>query len=189
MPRQQLSASIISAIVLFLAGCTFSSILPVPPNQDFAPTVLKLTTTKLPAEPPVIATQLSQTAIIENPEIAFSTMVPLEDMNKSIVVGLSPFVKSELKNDSQIYLQAENKSNQEIWLPVEGRIKIYRFILSTHSWEQITNDMNYYGNGREIENGDIFFPKNSKEGNYIDITPCVPKIDNLDQTVTIRIVV
>ncbi|MDR3574614.1 MAG: hypothetical protein P4L50_12170 [Anaerolineaceae bacterium] len=63
MRKQQLSAPIILATVLFLVGCTFSSMLPVPPNQGLAPTVLKLATTKLSPEPPVTATQLSQTAI------------------------------------------------------------------------------------------------------------------------------
>jgi hypothetical protein len=135
------------------------------------------------------STQFTRVPIGNNSEVAFSTLVPVRDMNKSFVVSLDPFSKNTLKNDAFLYLQIVNKSDQEMWFPIDGGIKIYRYISSTNSWEQVINNANYYGNGHEIDNGELLFPENSKVGMDSGPIVCVPKINNLNQSVMIRIVV
>ncbi|MDR3574613.1 MAG: hypothetical protein P4L50_12165 [Anaerolineaceae bacterium] len=60
-----------------------------------------------------------------NSDVIFSKLIPVENLNKSFVVGLNPFIKNDLKYTSTIYLLIENKSDQEIWFPVNEGIKIY----------------------------------------------------------------
>jgi hypothetical protein len=112
----------------------------------------------------------------------FSKLYPLKDLNKSISLDLNPSIKSDLKSGSNIFLQVQNRSDQQIWFDPDWQIRIYQSVSSSgNMWKLIENGVQYAGEGI------VLYPQSGGGTSTYSIV-CIPVLDG-SQSATVRVVV
>jgi hypothetical protein len=114
--------------------------------------------------------------------LPFTKLYPLKDMNKSVSLELDQAIKSDLKSGSNVFLQVQNQSDQQIWFDPDWQIRIYQSTSSAGDlWKQIENGVQYAGKGI------VLFPKSGGGTTNYSIV-CIPLLSS-SQSATVRVVV
>jgi hypothetical protein len=119
---------------------------------------------------------------INTTPLPFTKLYPLKDINKSISLELDPSVKSDLKSGSNVFLEVQNQSNQQIWFDSDWQLRIYQSASSGEGlWSPVENGVQYAGNGV------VLYPKSGGGATNYSIV-CIPML-NGSQSADIRVVV
>lgn len=112
----------------------------------------------------------------------FSKLYPVKDMNNSISLALDPNTPSDLKSGSNVFLQVQNQSDQQIWFDQDWQVRIYQSVSSTGDlWSLINNGVQYAGDGI------VLYPKSGGGANTYSVV-CIPLITT-SQSAAVRVVV
>ncbi|OGO27710.1 MAG: hypothetical protein A2136_06555 [Chloroflexi bacterium RBG_16_54_11] len=122
------------------------------------------------------------TACISKKEIAFAYIVPAGDMNGSVRLDLqNPKNLNDLRIGDEILLAINNISNYEIDFPPDYGVLILNFDEVMGDWNIIPNETVYSNEINELS----FMPIDEKGVAFSEL----PRIENNDQPVDIRVVV
>jgi len=119
---------------------------------------------------------------ISTTPLPFSTLYPLKDLNKSISLDLDPSIKSDLKSGSNLFLQVQNQSSQQIWFDPDWQVRIFQSVPAGGAlWKQVENGVQYVGDGI------VLYPQSGGGVSNYSIV-CIPLLDAAQST-TVRVVV
>jgi len=128
----------------------------------------------------------SPAALPEPPQskspLPFSKLYPIKDMNNSISLALDTTEKNDLKSGSNVFLQVQNQSDQQIWFEADWQARIYQSVSSgADLWMPVENGVQYAGDGI------VLYPK-SGGGNTTYSIVCIPLLTS-SQSAKVRVVV
>jgi hypothetical protein len=128
----------------------------------------------------------SPAALPEPPQskspLPFSKLYPIKDMNNSISLALDTTEQNNLKSGSNVFLQVQNQSDQQIWFEADWQARIYQSVSSgADLWMPVENGVQYAGDGI------VLYPK-SGGGNTTYSIVCIPLLTS-SQSATVRVVV
>ena len=112
----------------------------------------------------------------------FSKLYPVKDLNKSISLDLNQAIKSDLKSGSNVFLQVQNQSDQQIWFDPDWQLRIYQSVSTGGDmWQLVRNGVQYAGEGI------VLYPKSGGGATTYSIV-FIPLLD-APQSTTVRVVV
>ncbi|MDR3576449.1 MAG: hypothetical protein P4L50_21480 [Anaerolineaceae bacterium] len=114
--------------------------------------------------------------------LPFAKLYQVKDLNKSLSLGLNQAVKSDLKSGSNIFLEVQNQSDQQIWFNADWQLRVYQsYSPNVDLWKLLENDVQYAGDGV------VLYPKSGGGATTYSIV-CIPVLSS-PQSATVRVVV
>ena len=87
----------------------------------------------------------SQPEVSKELEASFRSLVPIDDMNRSIRIRVDTEVQEDLKFGSDIHVVIDNLSDQQIYFPLGFGIRL--FVVGNHAWIEAQDKNTSYGDG------------------------------------------
>lgn len=122
-------------------------------------------------------------------EIAFATVVPINDMNTSMTMEYSSdYTTNGLKIDSMIVLSVENQSQEAIILPHDNGTRLFVYSEEKANWAEVQNRVTYATSVETLlaPHG-IFDP--ATNAIWTNIVYIIPDVPNEGKPVFVRVVV
>lgn len=151
-------------------------------------------------------TPITNTSATERRDIAFSTVVPVPQMNSILQLQLDSETPNSLRFGSDITLYLENLSTDTIWFPVDRGVRIFSYSPLDDKWIPVENRVVYRTGEMTLQtldgtvipsdqvtpgpraiDGIFLYPQGQVfSDNIVDIKP---NITTAEETVEIRVVV